>query len=229
MAARGGDGGRVIVLTLVGVIALALVLPFGVGARVFRAPSGSMQPAIVPGDHLVVPKWSYGYGRYSFAPFPSPFREQRFLGRAPQRGDLAVFRPSPEPNHDFVKRVVGMPGDRIQMINGVLHINDVAVTLEPLGEVTFADDYGGAIRAQACRETLPGGVRYVVLDRGMSELDNTRVFIVPEGQYFMLGDDRDNSADSRVTAQVGYVPLANFIGPVATVLPTSPLERLSIE
>lgn len=228
MATRGG-GGRIFLLAFVCVALVAMLAPFGVGARIFRAPSGSMQPAIYPGDHFVIAKWTYGYGRYSFAPLPSPFRAERFLGRAPERGELAVFRPESEPGRDFVKRVVGLPGDRVQMIDGVLHINGDAVTLEPLGEVSLADEYGGHVSVAAFRETLPGGESYVILDRGMGELDNTRVFVVPPGRYFLMGDDRDNSADSRVSGLIGYIPLANFIGPVASVLPTSPSERLSLD
>ena len=208
-------------------MALALfIVPFGVGVRAFRMPSGSMQPTLYVGDHFFVTKWTYGYGRYSFAPLPFGPELGRLLGRAPQRGELAVFRPVPEPDRDFIKRVIGLPGDRIQMIAGVLHINGEAVQRESLGEVAFSDETGGTIRGHAYRETLPGGARYRVLDRGDTELDNTRVYVVPDGRYFVIGDDRDNSADSRVPSVIGYVPLENFVGPVAWVIPSSAAERL---
>jgi signal peptidase I len=204
-----------------GLVAGLFVMPFGVGVRSFRNPSGSMQPALFPGDYFIVTKWTYGYGRYSFAPFPGP--SAHVLGRAPQLGEIAVFRPAPEPDRDFVKRVIGVPGDRIQMIDGVLHINGAAVQLEPLGAVSSHDEYGGPIDAQAYRETLPNGVSYVIWDRNPDgELDNTRVYVVPNGSYFVMGDDRDNSADSRVPSVVGYVPLDNFVGPVWRVISTSP-------
>jgi signal peptidase I len=212
---------------LLGIVLLFTIVPFGPGIRTYRQPSGSMQPTLYPGDMLVVTKWTYGYGRYSFAPFPLPMENGRLLGRAPQRGELAVFRPSPEPDRDFIKRVVGLPGDRIQMIDGVLHINGEAVAREPVGEVSFDDGSGQIVRGQGYRETLPGGASYVILDRtDDSEIDNTPVYQVPEGHYFMMGDDRDNSADSRVPSMMGNVPIENFIGPVSWIIPASGAERI---
>ena len=215
-------------IVIAGMIAGLFVLPFGWGVRTFRMPSGSMQPALYVGDYFVVTKWSYGYGRYSFAPFPG-VSEGRLLANTPARGDLVVFRPTPEPDRDFVKRVIGLPGDRVQMIAGVLHLNGAAVPREDLGAVSFGDEDGDTITAHAYRETLPDGAAYVVLDRGEGELDNTREFVVPEGQLFLMGDDRDNSADSRVPSVVGYVPMDNLVGRVAWLLKSSPAARLAAD
>lgn len=225
---RRRTGVPTLFIVIAGMIAGLFVLPFGWGVRTFRMPSGSMQPALYAGDYFVVTKWSYGYGRYSFAPFPG-VSEGRLLASTPARGDLVVFRPAPAPDRDFVKRVIGLPGDRVQMIAGVLHLNGVAVPREDLGAVSFGDENGGTIAAHVYRETLPDGAAYVVLDRGAGELDNTREFIVPEGQLFVMGDDRDNSADSRAPSVVGYVPMDNLVGRVAWVLESSPAARLAAD
>jgi signal peptidase I len=214
-----------IVVTL-GLIAALFVMPFGIGVKLYRAPSGSMQPTLYPGDHFVATKWSYGYSRYTSAPLSLMFPRGRVLARSPERGDLVVIRPTPEPDREFIKRVIGLPGDRIQMIDGALHINGTAVERESLGDVSFQGDYGDTIRAHLYRETLPGGASYRILDRTAGELDNTRVFLVPAGNYFVMGDDRDNSADSRVPSVVGYVPFDNFVGRVAWTIPVSASERL---
>jgi signal peptidase I len=205
-------------LAALGVLAFLMLLSVRfVALQPFRQPSGSMQPTHRVGCYFVVAKWSYGYSRYSFAPFHDLFPRGRWLARAPERGDVVVFRPAPEPDRDFVKRLIGLPGDRIQMIEGVLHINGEGVQREALGLMQIDSD-GMVERIPAFRETLPNGVSYVTLDRTpTSELDNTRVYVVPEGHYFMMGDDRDNSADSRVPSYVGYVPYDNLIGRVAHV------------
>jgi signal peptidase I len=176
----------------------------------FRQPSGSMQPTIGVGRYFLATKWAYGYSRYSFSPFESMLPRGRWLARAPKRGDLVVFRPEGE-TRNFVKRLVGLPGDRIQMISGVLQINGEPVRHEAQGPVTITRD-GETQNVPAVRETLPNGVSYIVLDRYPDfELDNTRVFVVPANHYFMLGDDRDSSQDSR-TILVGYVPFDNLVG-----------------
>ncbi len=199
-------------------LALAMVLRFTI-VQPFRIPSGSMEPTLEVGDYIVVTKWSYGYGRFSFAPLEGLLPQGRLFGREPEQGDVVVFRPPPEPERDFIKRVVGLPGDRIQIIDGVLHINGVAVQRESLGEVEFEESSGFVDRVPAFRETLPNGVSYVTFDRVTgSELDNTRVFVVPEGHYFMMGDNRDNSADSRVPSVVGFVPYDNLVGPAQFVV-----------
>lgn len=200
----------VVALTLAMAIRFTLVQPF-------RIPSGAMQPTLQVGDYIIVTKGTYGYGQYSFAPFAGP--HDRVSPHNPQRGDIVVFRPSPDPQRDFVKRVVGLPGDRIQMIDGVLNINGVPVRYEPVGTVDTCFDVDGSSHpVRAYRETLPNGVNYIVCDKDPhGELDNTRAFVVPAGNYFMLGDDRDNSADSR-TPVVGYVPFENLIGPVRYVV-----------
>jgi len=197
-------------------LALAMVLRFTI-AQPFRIPSGSMQPTLEIGDYIVVTKWSYGYGRYSFAPLEGLFPHGRLFGRAPERGDVVVFRPPHEPTRDFIKRVIGLPGDRVQMIDGVLHINGEPVGVESLGVVDFANGDGFVERIPAVRETLPNGVSYVAFDRNpRSELDNTREVLVPEGHYFMMGDDRDFSDDSR--RSVGFVPYDNLVGPASFVV-----------
>lgn len=206
------------VKTILYALALAMVLRFTI-AQPFRIPSGSMQPTLEVGDYIVVTKWSYGYSRFSFAPLEGLLPRGRLFGSAPERGDVVVFRPPPEPTRDFIKRVVGLPGDRIQVINGVLHINDEPVQRESLGAVEFENEDGFPEQIPAYRETLPNGVSYTVFDRNpRGELDNTRVFVVPPNNYFMMGDDRDNSADSRVASVVGYVPYDNLVGPAQFVV-----------
>lgn len=197
-------------------LALALLLRFTI-AQPFRIPSGSMQPTLEIGDYIVVTKWSYGYGRYSFAPLEGLLPPGRLFGSPPERGDVVVFRPTHEPNRDFIKRVIGLPGDRVQMIDGVLHINGEAVQREDLGVVEFENGDGFVERIPAYRETLPNGVSYTTFDRSpRSELDNTREVTVPEGHYFMMGDDRDFSDDSR--RSVGFVPADNLVGPARFVV-----------
>jgi signal peptidase I len=206
------------VKTIIYALALAMLLRFTV-AQPFRIPSGSMQPTLEVGDYIVVTKWSYGYGRYSFAPLEGLLPRGRLFGSGPERGDVVVFRPTPEPTRDFIKRVIGLPGDRIQVVDGVLLINDEPVERESLGEVPFEDENGVVENIQAYRETLSNGVSYTIFDRNpRGELDNTRVYHVPEGHYFMMGDDRDNSADSRVPGVVGFVPYDNLVGPAQFVV-----------
>ena len=207
------------VKTILYALALAMVLRFTI-AQPFRIPSGSMQPTLEVGDYIVVTKWSYGYGRFSFAPLEGLLPHGRLFGSQPQRGDVVVFRPMPEPDRDFIKRVIGMPGDRIQVIDGVLHINGEAVQREYARRTsTFENEHGFVEHIPTYRETLPNGVSYITFDKGpRSELDNTRVYEVPEGHYFMMGDDRDNSADSRVPSVVGFVPYDNLVGPAQFVV-----------
>lgn len=176
----------------------------------FNIPSGSMIPTLLIGDYLFVSKFSYGYGRYSF-PFGLGFFDGRIFGSAPERGDVAVFRHPPTNREDFIKRIVGMPGDRIQMIGGRLHINGEAVARRRIDDHLSRDSGGAVRRVPQYEETLPNGRTYVIRegfgDRGPA--DNTREFAVPPDHYFAMGDNRDDSNDSRGW---GFVPRDNLIG-----------------
>ena len=175
----------------------------------FNIPSGSMEDTLLVGDYLFVSKAAYGYSRYSFPFGIVPF-SGRYLAGAPTRGDVVVFKFPGDNATDYIKRLIGLPGDRLQMKEGVLYINDKPVPKVKVDD--YVEDFGGTPhRVPKYRETLPNGVSYYVLDRDpQGDLDNTQVFVVPEGHYFMMGDNRDNSADSR--ANVGYVPFENFVG-----------------
>jgi signal peptidase I len=179
--------------------------------RPFRIPSESMKPTLLIGDYLFVSKYSYGYSRYSL-PFSPPLFSGRLLATLPQRGDVAVFRLPTDDTQDLIKRVIGFPGERIQMREGLLHINGVPVVRERMPDY-FDREEDPPVRTEQWRETLPNGVSHVTLNLvNGGPLDDTPVYRVPPGHYFMMGDNRDNSTDSRVLSEVGYVPFENFIG-----------------
>ena len=197
--------------TLVYAVLIALVVRT-LAYEPFNIPSGSMKPTLLIGDYLFVSKFSYGYSKYSLPTFGVDLFDGRILGTGPDRGDVAVFRNPLQPGVDFIKRIVGLPGDSIQMIGGVLNINEVPVELTPDGD--FADqDCNRVNEIPQLVETLPNGVSHLVLDdiEGFS-LDDTEVYVVPEGHYFAMGDNRDHSSDSRVMRRLGFVPAENLIG-----------------
>lgn len=201
--------------TILYALALAMLIRFVI-AQPFRIPSGSMQPTLVVGDYIVVTKWSYGYSRFSFTPFQGlvPI-DGRLLAGEPKRGDIVVFRQERDDSRDLIKRLIGLPGDRIQVRNGALYINDEPVQRELIGEQDFKGAYNGDNQAitkvRVYKETLPNGVTYTTLDREDAGVyDLTPVYVVPEGRYFFMGDDRDNSEDSR--GSVGFVPYDHLVG-----------------
>ncbi len=213
------------------VILQALAIAFFVRTflyQPFNIPSGSMYPTLKVGDYLFVSKLSYGYGKYSFnfAPgafgytlfkcCPIDFSGRKVLADVPERGDVAVFKLPTDTEIDYIKRVIGLPGDRIQVKDGVLFINDVAVKKERVEDYvdpsTHVGNDGSGVYPQYL-ETLPNGVTYKVIDSDpQGAVDNTDVYVVPAGHYFMMGDNRDNSQDSRYLSRVGFVPLENFMG-----------------
>ncbi|ARQ01536.1 signal peptidase I [Pseudorhodoplanes sinuspersici] len=178
----------------------------------FNIPSGSMKETLLVGDYLFVSKYSYGYSQYSF-PLSPPLFNGRIFGSPPDRGDVVVFRLPKDDSTDYIKRVIGLPGDRIQMINGLLHINGEPVKRERIDDFIETEESDRAIRVKRWRETLPNGVSYTTLDlQDNGFYDNTQEYVVPADHYFMMGDNRDNSTDSRVLSQVGYVPFSHLIG-----------------
>ena len=178
----------------------------------FNIPSSSMVPTLLVGDYLFVAKYSYGYSKHSL-PFSPPIFSGRIFASQPHRGDVIVFKKPTDNRTDFIKRLIGLPGDTIQMKGGVLYLNGKPVPKVRIEDFVERDEWGNVLRIPQYRETLPNGVSYNTLDFTQNgDLDNTGVYDVPPGHYFMMGDNRDNSADSRVPSVVGYVPAENLVG-----------------
>lgn len=185
----------------------------------FHIPSSSMKPNLLIGDYIFVSKFSYGYSRYSF-PFGLKFFEGRIFETAPKRGDVAVFRLPTDPDINYVKRIMGLPHDKIQMRDGVVYINDQEV--KKVRDGSF-DDEGTEIAKFL--ETLPEQKTVSTLDQNFdAPQDSTGIYEVPEGHYFMMGDNRDNSQDSRFLTQVGYVPEENLVGRAKIIFFSSKAE-----
>ena len=179
-------------------------------AEPFNIPSGSMIPTLLVGDYLFVSKFSYGYSRHSF-PFSAAPISNRVMASTPERGDVAVFRLPSNVSVDYIKRVVGLPGDKIQVKRGILHINGQAVERRLVGNGNITSGQSSLV-TQRYEEVFPDGHRHIIQEVSDNQIfDNTPEFTVPDGHYFMMGDNRDNSRDSR-SSSVGFVPFENFIG-----------------
>ena len=226
--ASGGDGktatdeakeiGGVLLSALV-VVALLRTFIF----QPFTIPSESMEPNLYQGDYIVISKFNYGFSRYS-TPLTLPFSFGRVFDNAPHRGDIVVFKIPTNNKTDLIKRVIGLPGDRIQMRNDQLYINNVAVPAQSQGLIAAPDAHyiNGGDSATLQTESLPGGVAHKMQDMVTDgQVDDTGVYVVPEGHYFMMGDNRDNSEDSRFPKSVGgvdYVPAENLEGKANFIL-----------
>ena len=218
VAGKAGSETAEVVKTIVFALLIAMVLRIFL-FQPFTIPSASMEPNLYEGDYIVVSKWSYGYSRHSI-PFSPPIFDGRIMGKAPQRGDIVVFKLPRDDKTDFIKRVIGLPGDRIQMIANKLHINGQPVDDVVVRQGEINDIFGPRPVVQA-RETLPGGRTFMTQDFGPGgDLDDTPVYEVPAGFYFMMGDNRDNSIDSRVeqSSGVGLVPEENLVGKAQVIL-----------
>jgi signal peptidase I len=191
-------------------------------AEPFYVPSGSMEPTLEIGDELIVSKYAYGYSRYSLPIDPGLSSAHRFLERLPHYGEVVVFRLPRDTHQVYVKRVIGLPGDRVEMRKGRLLINGEMQKLRADGSGTVESENGARAPTRRFVETLPNGVEHPIFKLTMrGPLDDTGEFVVPEGQIFVMGDNRDDSLDSRVAAAdggVGFVPLENLIGRAEVVV-----------
>ena len=196
--------------TLIGALIIAVLIR-SLLFQPFYIPSSSMEPTLLVGDRIFVSKYTYGYSKHSF-PFSPNFSSDRFFSKQPERGDLVVFKTPADNRTDYIKRLIGLPGDTIQFSNGDLYINEKKIKREPslIKEKIRCGNF--FLKTNNFIETLPNGVRYQVSYKKRGTLQNTKKFKVPSSHFFLLGDNRDCSKDSRYLESVGYVNEVNLVG-----------------
>ena len=193
----------------------------------FYIPSSSMEPTLLVGDRLFVSKFAYGYSKHSF-PFSPPLYKKRIFFKEPQRGDLVVFKTPSDNRTDYIKRLIGKPGDTLQFINGDIYLNKKKIIKNKLdksvsircGKINFP--------VKIYEEILPNGVKYKTVYNSVGTLQNTDVYTVPDNNYFLLGDNRDCSKDSRFLSEVGYVNKLNLVGKAELIFFSNDTLRSSI-
>ena len=196
--------------TLIGAIIIAILIR-SLLIQPFYIPSSSMEPTLLVGDRIFVTKYSYGYSKHSF-PFSPNFSKNRFFFNMPERGDLVVFKTPADNRTDYIKRLIGLPGDEVQFVNGNLIINDIIVKRE-LVEISEPIRCGSQnMNTKTFIETLPNGVKHLTSYSSVGTLQNTQKYKVPSNHFFLMGDNRDCSKDSRFLDEVGYVKNLNLVG-----------------
>jgi len=177
----------------------------------FYIPSSSMEPTLLVGDRLFVSKYSYGYSRHSL-PFSPKFTDKRYLSKKPERGDVIVFNTPVDNRTDYIKRLIGLPGDSLQIIKGDIYLNSQKIQRNKK-EISIDINCGNeTLKVNAFEEILPNGKKYIAVYNNQGTMLNTDKFIVPKGHYFFMGDNRDCSKDSRFLSSVGYVAFSNILG-----------------
>ena len=196
--------------TLLGALIIAILIRSLI-IQPFYIPSSSMEPTLLVGDRIFVTKYSYGYSKHSF-PFSPNFSQKRFFFKNPKIGDLVVFKTPADNRTDYIKRLIGLPGDEIQFISGDLYINKKKIIKEPSNVVEPIRCGKYTLNTKIFIETLPNGVKHLTAYNTEGTLQNTKKFLVPKGHYFLMGDNRDCSKDSRFQNDVGYVKRLNLVG-----------------
>jgi len=196
--------------TLIGALLIAILIR-SLLFQPFYIPSSSMEPTLLVGDRIFVSKYTYGYSKHSF-PFSPNISNKRFLSITAERGDLVVFKTPADNRTDYIKRLIGIPGDTIQFIDGNLFINEKIIKREPIKNQTIIRCGNFFLETNTFVETLPNGIQHLVSYKKKGSLQNTKKFKVPKDHYFLLGDNRDCSKDSRYLDSVGYVNSLNLVG-----------------
>ena len=196
--------------TLIGALLIAILIRSLI-IQPFYIPSSSMEPNLLVGDRIFVSKFSYGYSKHSF-PFSPNFSNKRFLSKEPTQGDLVVFKTPSDNRTDYIKRLIGLPGDEIQFINGELFINKIKIKRKKIDNIFQIRCGNFLLETNTYIETLPNGTEHLVTYNKKGSLQNTKIYKVPNNHYFLMGDNRDCSKDSRFLEEVGYVKKLNLVG-----------------
>ena len=196
--------------TLIGALIIAILIR-SLLFQPFYIPSSSMEPTLLVGDRIFVSKYTYGYSKHSF-PFSPNITNKRFFSKSPKRGDLVVFKTPADNRTDYIKRLIGLPGDTIQFVGGSLIINNKEILRKKIENIKIIRCGNFLLETNTFIETLPNGVEHLVTYKKKGSLQNTKIFKVPANHYFLLGDNRDCSKDSRYLDSVGYVNILNLVG-----------------